>query len=109
MSARTAGVPFDIAPAGIRIRVRLTPRSARDEIEGIEQLSSGAAFLKARVRAVPERGKANAALEELLAKTLEQPKSSVSVVGGETSRLKVVEVRGDGVRLAKRLGRLPCV
>jgi uncharacterized protein YggU (UPF0235/DUF167 family) len=95
-------------PAGIRIRVRLTPRSARDVIEGVDQLRDGTAVLRARVRAVPERGKANAALEELLAKTLGLPKSSVSVVGGGTSRLKVVEVLGDPERLARSIGRLSC-
>jgi uncharacterized protein YggU (UPF0235/DUF167 family) len=108
MSLRIAGAPFETGPAGIRVRVRLTPRSARDVIEGVEQLSDGGMVLKARVRAVPERGKANAALEELLAKALGRPKSSVSVVGGETSRLKVVEVLGDPERLANAIGRLPC-
>ena len=100
--------PFETVPGGIRIRVRVTPRSARDAIDGVAQLGDGAAVLKARVRAVPERGKANAALEKLLAKALGRPKSSVSVVGGETGRLKIVEVRGDAGHLARAIGRYPC-
>lgn len=86
----------------------MTPRSGRDAVEGVEQLSDGTTVLKARVRAVPERGKANAALEQLLAKALGMPKSSVSVVGGETSRLKVVEVQGDPERIVRTIGRLSC-
>ena len=43
------------------LAVRLTPKSARDEIVGIEV--SAAKVLKARVRALPEAGRANAALE----------------------------------------------
>jgi uncharacterized protein YggU (UPF0235/DUF167 family) len=47
------------------------------------------------VRAVPEKGKANAALEALLAEALDVPKSAVSVIAGGTSRLKSVRVAGN--------------
>jgi len=42
----------------------------------------------------PERGRANEALVELLASVLEVPAASVSVVGGQRGRAKVVEVDG---------------
>ena len=42
--------------------VRLTPKSARDEIAGIENFG-GETVLKARVRALPEQGRANEALD----------------------------------------------
>jgi uncharacterized protein YggU (UPF0235/DUF167 family) len=51
-------------------------------------------YLKARVRAAPEDGKANAALIALIAKTLSVAKSNVSVVRGATSRMKVLEIEG---------------
>jgi uncharacterized protein len=47
--------------AGIMLPVRLTPKSGRDEIAGIEAFG-GEAVLKARVRALPEDGRANEAL-----------------------------------------------
>jgi uncharacterized protein YggU (UPF0235/DUF167 family) len=55
--------------------------------------------LKARVRAAPEKGLANAALEKLVAGALGVPKSAVTVVAGGTSRTKVVKVAGDPARL----------
>ena len=43
---------------GILLPVRLTPKSSRDEIGGIEAFG-GEAVLRARVRALPEAGRAN--------------------------------------------------
>lgn len=80
--------------------VRLTPKSARDEIAGIE-LFGGAVVLKARVRALPENGKANLALARLIAHWLGVPPSSVSVAQGTKSRLKQVLVAGDAATLAR--------
>ena len=49
---------------------------------------------KARIAAPPERGKANRALEGLLADALGVPCDRVAVVAGRRSRHKVVEVEG---------------
>ena len=49
---------------------------------------------KARIAAPPERGKANRALEELLAEALGLRRDRVTVVAGRASRRKVVEVEG---------------
>ena len=49
---------------------------------------------KARIAAPPERGKANRALEELLAAALGVRRDRVAVVAGQTARRKVVEVEG---------------
>ena len=53
-----------------------------------------AAGWKARIAAPPERGKANRALEELLADVLGVRRDRVSVVAGRAARRKVVEVDG---------------
>jgi uncharacterized protein len=56
--------------------------------------------LKARVRAVPEAGRANAALEALIAAWLGVPRSTVSVIQGGKSRLKRVAITGDPEHVA---------
>jgi uncharacterized protein YggU (UPF0235/DUF167 family) len=82
--------------------VRLTPKSSRDAVEGIE-MHGDRPVVKARVRAAPEKGKANMALEKLIAKWLGVPKTSVALVAGGTGRVKSLEVAGDAETLAARL------
>jgi uncharacterized protein len=94
---------------GIILKVRLTPKSSRDEIAGVADYA-GEMVLKARVRAVPEGGRANAALEILIARWLGLPPSLVSIVRGGKSRLKEIAIEGDDAALASliadRLGEL---
>mgnify|MGYP003380925365 CR=1 FL=1 len=92
-----------VTKTGINLRVRLTPKSSRDAVDGIAAQSDGTEHLAARVRAVPDKGQANAALEKLLADWLGVPRASVAVTGGSTSRLKTVSIAGDGAALAERL------
>lgn len=88
---------------GLRLRVRLTPRSGRDRIDGWVADEDGAPVLKARVAAPPVGGAANAALIRLLAKALGVPKSAVTITAGETARAKTVEIDGDAATLSDRL------
>ena len=74
--------------------MRLTPSGGADRIDGCATDDAGRTYLKARVRAAPEDGKANAALEALLAKAFGVAKSKVSVARGATARLKAVEIDG---------------
>ncbi len=74
---------------GARLRVRVKPGARRQRLLG----ALGGA-LKVEVQAAPERGKANAAVSVLLAKSLDVPPSAVSVVAGATSRDKVAEISG---------------
>lgn len=80
-----------------RLTVVLTPRGGRDAIIGLESPAEGAAgtlVVRARVAAPPIDGRANTALERLLAAALDVPPSRVRVVAGRTSRRKQVEARG---------------
>jgi uncharacterized protein YggU (UPF0235/DUF167 family) len=100
------GAPFRLRGDGIDLFVRLTPKSSTDALDGLAEASDGSVHLKARVRAVPEKGAANTALEKLLAKALGVPASKVSVVAGGTSRLKTVRVTGDPAPLVAAIERL---
>ena len=94
--------PFRPCSDGVLLRVRLTPRASRNGIDGIKSAADGP-YLQARVRVVPEDGKANRALIDLLAKALGLPKSSLAMVGGASSRLKTVHIAGDKTALTDRL------
>ena len=90
----------------LRLVARLTPRADRDRIDGWTTDASGRPVLKARTSAPPTDGRANAALERLVAKVLDLPPSAVRVVAGAASRTKTLEIQGaDGPTLAARLGR----
>lgn len=89
---------FRMRNDGVDLFVRLTPKAAMDRLE---TSADGRGHLKARVRAVPENGAANQALERLVAKALGVPRSAVSVAAGGTARLKTLRVLGDPAALAK--------
>jgi uncharacterized protein YggU (UPF0235/DUF167 family) len=93
-----AGSPFRLAGGSVILAVRLTPKAGADKVESVVRFD-GEPVLKARVRAVPEAGRANDALERLIADWLGVPPSSVTVAQGGKSRLKRVAVAGDADRL----------
>ena len=97
---------WSAAPGGVIVTVRLTPKGGRDAIDGIETLSDGRAVLKARVRAAPSEGEANAALGRVLAKALGVPPRDVAIVGGATSRIKRVRILGDANVLTAALEKI---
>ena len=90
----------------MRLAIRLTPRGGRDAIDGWMDGADGAKLLKIRVAAAPEAGKANKALVALLADTLGLPKSAIAIAGGETARLKLIDVEGDAKTIAEKLAAI---
>jgi uncharacterized protein len=103
-AARPLALSLRRSRNGVTLPVRLTPKSSRDELVGIED-HGGECVLKARVRAVPEAGRANEALETLIAKWLGLPPSTVTVAHGGKSRLKQVAVTGDAEALSRLIAR----
>lgn len=101
-----AGQPYRLTPTGLSLFVRVTPNGGRDAIEGVEIRDDDTAIVRVRVKAVPDKGKANAAVLALLAKTLGVPKSSLSVTSGETARMKTIAVAGDGAALVALVDKL---
>jgi uncharacterized protein (TIGR00251 family) len=91
---------------GIALDVRLTPRSARDAIEGIECRGDGRAVLKARVRAAPFEGQANDALCRLIAQELGIAPRQVEIAAGEGARIKRLRIAGDPQLLDAAVNKL---
>jgi len=69
--------------------VRVQPRASKDEIAG----EMGGA-LKVRLRAPAVEDRANEALVEFRAEILKTSRSAVSILSGERSRVKRIEIRG---------------
>jgi len=101
-----AGACYRATAGGLVIHLRVTPNAGLDRIEGIEVRDDGQAVLRLRVKAVPDKGKANAAVVALLAEALGIAKGKVGVIAGETARLKTVAVDGDSAELVGRLETL---
>ena len=80
--------PFHLRPEGLMVTVRLAPKASRNAVAGIDATESGDFCLKVMVTAVPEDGKANAALCKLLAKTWKLTPGRLQVASGATSRRK---------------------
>ena len=97
---------YRVNAAGLVLMLRVTPNAGRDSIEGVELRADGGAVLRVRVKAVPDKGKANAAVVALLGKALGVPKRAVGIIGGETARLKTVSVSGEPSALVERLSAL---
>jgi len=98
------GAPWAFVADGLIVTVRLTPRGGCDAIGGVETLADGRVVLKARVRAAPSGGAANAALVALLAKALRVAPGRMAIVAGESARIKRVKISGTGPELATALG-----
>lgn len=101
--------PYKRLEDHLRLAIRLTPNAGRDALEGVEENAEGETYLRARVTSVPEKGKANKALIALVAKTVGVPKSSISLVSGETARQKILRIDGDPEDLERRLDGLTAV
>jgi uncharacterized protein (TIGR00251 family) len=72
-----------------RLKVHVTPGAREEEIVGWHGSS-----LRLRVRARPEKGRANQAVLRLLTRRLGVTLSNLSIVRGTASRDKLVEVDG---------------
>lgn len=76
-------------PQGVEITVKAVAGSSRTEIAGLH-----GQMLKIKVAAPPEKGKANKAIIELLAKKLNLKKSDIQIQSGQTSSIKQIFFQG---------------
>ena len=86
---------------GIVLAVRVTPRSSREVLRPGPQ-----DCFAARINAPPVDGAANAAVVALIAKAFGVPKRDVTIISGETARMKRVAIDGEPQALARIAERL---
>ena len=71
----------------MKLHIKVIPSSSKDCIAGWLEDT-----LKVKVKAPPEKGKANKAIIKVLEKSLELAKGSVHITSGTTSSRKVIEI-----------------
>lgn len=69
-------------------------------------MPDGRPALSVRIAAPPVDGAANATLIAFLSKSLGLPRTAMTIASGETSRLKLLKVKGDPQAIADRLRAL---
>lgn len=88
---------------GCFLWIKVTTKAARNEIAGYE-----GEVLKIRLKAIPEKGKANQELIGFLADRLSIRREQIQLVSGQSSRKKKLCVTGASLEeLHKRLGVYP--
>jgi uncharacterized protein len=97
-------LPIQDHPSGISFKLRVQPRSSRNQIAGAQ-----AEALKVKVTAPPAEGAANRACFDLLSKALDVPRSCLEITAGQSSRSKTIFVRcgrAAAARIRRRLEEL---
>lgn len=73
--------------AVMRIYVKVSPRASQNKVEKVSE-----GEYKVKITAPPVDGKANTMLLKVLAEYLNVPISSLSIIGGKSSRIKLIEI-----------------
>ncbi|HRY91291.1 MAG TPA: DUF167 domain-containing protein [Candidatus Gracilibacteria bacterium] len=72
----------------VTFQAKITPKSGKHEISGI--MANGT--VKIKLKAAPEQGKANEELVELLADELNLSKKNITIIKGQTSPKKTIQI-----------------
>jgi len=69
------------------LQVKVTPNARTNAIDGFHD-----GVLKVKIKAPPDKGKANDELIDFLAESFHIPKSRIRIISGHSSRLKKLEI-----------------
>ena len=86
---------LQIRSDGCLCRVKLAPNAGKNRVDGPDRDTQSNLRLRVKGTAIPEKGKANAALIKLLAKEWGLAKSQLTIISGEKDRNKIVHVAVD--------------
>lgn len=79
--------PFEWVGVSLILNVRVQPRASRDSYDGVHE-----DHIRIRITAPPTDGKANAHLMAFISDLFAVPKSRVTLISGDTGRIKRVRV-----------------
>lgn len=98
--------PFTLDATGATLTIRATPKASKTAVTGVVALEGDATALGLRVAAPPVDGAANDEVVRFVAKQLRVGRSAVTLVAGQTSRVKRLRIAGDAVALEAALRTL---
>ncbi len=75
-------------PKNDYLKIKVLPKSPKNEI--VDILDDGT--IKIRIKAVPEKGKANAELIKFLSKTAQVSKENISILSGKSEQIKLIKI-----------------
>jgi uncharacterized protein (TIGR00251 family) len=82
-------IPFKKSKNGIVVEVKVEPRSSKRGIAGVMENA-----LKVKLTAPPVEGAANEQPIEVLSEAFGIKKSDITIIRGQSSKRKVVEIKG---------------
>jgi len=74
------------------LRIKVIPKSPKNEVINIAKDETHGDTIKIRIKAVPEKGKANQELIKFIAKELNISKTQTSIISGQNDRLKLLKI-----------------
>jgi uncharacterized protein (TIGR00251 family) len=80
---------------GIVVHLKVTPNASKNKICDVIDGTFGNKLLRIRVKATPEDGNANKELIRFLAKEWRISSFSISLLSGQTSRIKTLLIKAD--------------
>ena len=83
-------MPIQI-PRNDYLRIKVVPKSPKSEV--VEIMADEEKTIKIRIKAVPEKGKANAELIRFLSHELDVSKENISILSGKTDHLKLIKIK----------------
>lgn len=84
--------PFTLDMTGATLTIRATPKASKTAVTGVVALEGDATALGLRVAAPPVDGAANDEVVRFVAKALRVGRSAVTLVAGQTSRIKRLRI-----------------
>ncbi len=86
----------------MKLAVKITPNAKKSEIIGWEEDPKMGSILKIRIAAPPVEGKANKAVIAFFSDFLKVPKSQVSIIHGDTGRIKLIDLPDEAKKVLRK-------
>jgi hypothetical protein len=94
---------YEKKPGQLIITLKITTKTSKTQLLLPENEASWA---RLKISAVPEKGKANKAIIDFLAKNLKVPKSNINIIKGELNPLKTISISGEPQDLLQKIENL---